>query len=111
MNNVNKLGVEFRCMVGRQVAHGSAVTVFLQNCESDSQWTVNFFMQVKPAALSMLWLAGLKFSSQNAPLLPCSLFRLNQELSGIQTLVLFSELDIYLSLRSRTLTAKPQCDK
>lgn len=59
MNNVSKLGVKFRCMVGRQVAHGSAVTVFLRSCETDSQWTVNFFMQVKPAALSSLRLAGL----------------------------------------------------
>lgn len=57
MTYVNKLRVEFRCRVGRQVAHGSAVTVFLQSCESDSQWMVNFFMQVKPAALSSLRVA------------------------------------------------------
>lgn len=61
MNNVSELGVQFRRMVGRQVAHGSAVTVFLQSCESDSQWVVNFFMQVKPVALSSLRLAGLVF--------------------------------------------------
>lgn len=34
----------------------------------------------------------------------------NQELSGIQTLSLFSESNVYVSLRSRTLTAKPQCE-
>lgn len=104
MYNVNKLGDGFRYMVGWQVAHGSAVTVFLQSCESDSQWTVKFFMQVKQR---------LDFSSQIPlqPPPPCSHFRLNQDLSGIQTLFFYSVNRTFtFSLRSRTLTAKPQCD-
>lgn len=89
MNNVSEPGVQFRCVVGRQVAHGSAVTVFLQSCESDSQWVVHFFY-ASEASGSVLAPAGwTRVSSHILPPPPPplhSLFRLNQELSGIQTL-------------------------
>lgn len=67
-------------------------------------------MQVTPAArphagrldYGVLDSGVQDYRVQNLPTPLHSLFRQNQELSGIQTL-LFSESDVYLSSRSRTL--------
>lgn len=110
MTYVNKLRVEFRCRVGRQVAHGSAVTVFLQSCESDSQWMVNFFMQVKPAALSSLRVAWIFLTDPTAAAATLTLQAKPGSIRYTDSFLLFSESDVYLSQRSRTVTAKPQSD-
>ena len=39
---------------------------FLQDCELDFQWTVNVFMQVKPAALSSLQVTRFLLSDPTA---------------------------------------------
>lgn len=99
------------CSIGGQVAHRLAVTVFLHSCESTLRGLLLFLCNSSPRLVltSAGRLAGLSVS-QNLPPPPQppphALFRLTQELSGIQTFLI--QIRRLPSPRSRTLTAKPQ---